>query len=69
MLRDCIERMKKESERRPLCWQEIKSLKIFAGHFPEARELLLKCSQGSVDNQKNNLPPVDASTARSFRRE
>jgi hypothetical protein len=58
ILRDQIERMKKESELRPLCWQEIKALKLFAHHFPEARELLQKCSQNSVKNQKNNLPPI-----------
>ena len=52
MLRDCIERMKKESERRPLCWQEIKSLKMFARQFPEAQELLQTCSQEGRKKRK-----------------
>jgi len=54
MLLDQIERMKKGSERRPLCWQEIKALTIFARQFPEARDLLQTCSQSS----KDNLPPI-----------
>jgi hypothetical protein len=42
MLLDAIKRMRKESERGPLCRQDIKALKIFARQFPEARELLQK---------------------------
>jgi len=67
MLLDQIARMKKESERHPLVWQEIKALKIFARHFPEAQELLQKCSQCTVKNQKNNLPPISLGVAKSFR--
>ncbi len=61
MLLDDIKRMKNGSERRPLCWQEIKALKLYARHFPEAQELLQRlqrCLQSSVTNQKNNLPPI-----------
>ena len=42
MLRETIEHMRKDSERRPLVWQEIKVLKILAPGFPQARELLQK---------------------------
>lgn len=52
MLLDDIERIKKESERRPLCWQEIKALKIYARHFPEAQELLQKCLQDGLKVRK-----------------
>jgi hypothetical protein len=58
MLRDDIKRMKEESERRPLCRQEIKALKIFARHFPEAEEVLQRCKQGSRKNRANNLPVI-----------
>jgi hypothetical protein len=68
MLRDQIECMKKDSECRPLVWQEIKSLKILARHFPEARELLQKCFQSSVTDQRNNLPVTASRAAKSFRR-
>jgi hypothetical protein len=47
-----IERMKKESERGPLCWQQIKSLKVLARGFPEAQELLQKCSQVGPKKRK-----------------
>jgi hypothetical protein len=67
MLLDDIERMRKESERRPLCWQEIKSLKLLAGHFPEAHELLQKCSQNTMKGPKNNLPVFSSRSAKSFR--
>jgi hypothetical protein len=40
MLLDDITRMKEESESRQMCWQEIKALKLYARHFPEAQELL-----------------------------
>jgi hypothetical protein len=40
MLLETIERMKQDSERRPLCRQEIKILKTLARQFPEAHELL-----------------------------
>jgi hypothetical protein len=68
MLLDHIKRMKEESERRPLCWQEIKGLKILARKFPEAHALLQKCSQSNAKNQKNNLPPISSGAAKSFRR-
>jgi hypothetical protein len=68
MLRNQIERMKKDSERRPLVWQEIKVLKILAPGFPEARELLQKCSQNSAKDQRNNLPVSASGAAKSFRR-
>jgi hypothetical protein len=53
MMRNQIERLKKESERRPLCWQEIKVLKIFARDFPEAQELLQKCPQVGQKSRKS----------------
>ena len=67
ILRDSIERMRKESERRALCWQEIKSLKMLAPGFPEAQELLHKCSQSGVKSAKNNLPRRPTDVAKSFR--
>jgi hypothetical protein len=123
MLLDTIERIKAETERRPLYRQEIKMLKILARQFPEAQELLQKrsqdgpkkrkgfaeivnetpreegetciawvrriwdqcaiydtncpeviteellekCSQGSAKNQKNNLPGIPQSAAKSLR--
>jgi hypothetical protein len=69
MLLDVIKRLKEESERRPLVWQEIKSLKILAPGFSEARDLLQKCSKSSVKARKNNLPAVPCDAAKSFRRE
>jgi len=69
MLRETIQQMRKDSERRPLVWQEIKSLRILAPGFPEARDLLQKCSQSSVKIRKNNLPAVPCGAAKSFRRE
>jgi hypothetical protein len=69
MLVDQIERMNQESERRPLCWQEIKSLRIFAREFPEAQELLQKCSQSSAKKSENNLPVIPRRAVKSFRRE
>jgi hypothetical protein len=51
-LRNLIERMKKDSERRPLVWQEIKALKLFARQFPEAQELLQTCSQEGRKQRK-----------------
>jgi hypothetical protein len=69
MLLDTIERMKQESENRPLCWQEIKALKIFAPQFPEALELLQKCSQSSPKKSENNLPVIPRRAVKSFRRE
>jgi hypothetical protein len=58
MLRDDIKGMKKESERRPLCWQEIKSLKMFARHFPEAQELLRTSSQEGRKKRKRSAEIV-----------
>jgi hypothetical protein len=52
-LRDVIERMKKDSERRPLVWQEIKALKLFARQFPEAQELLQSCSHEGRKQRKH----------------
>ena len=69
MLRETIDHMKKDSEHRPLVWQEIKALKILAPGFPEARDLLQKCSQSSVKTRKNNLPAVPFGAAKSFIRE
>jgi hypothetical protein len=66
-LRDSIKRMRKESKHRGLCWHEIKSLKILAPGFPEAQELLQKCSQSGVKTAKNNLPPISTAVAKSFR--
>jgi hypothetical protein len=66
MLRDDIKRMKEESERRPLCRQEIKALKIFARHFPEAQEVLQRCAQGSRKNRANNLPVIPSDSDKSF---
>jgi hypothetical protein len=52
MLLDTIERIKVETERRPLCWQEIKMLKMLARQFPEAHELLQKRSQDAPKKRK-----------------
>lgn len=52
MLRETIEQMRKDSERRPLVWQEIKALKILAPGFPEARDLLQRCLQSRVKTLK-----------------
>lgn len=68
MLLDTIERIKHESENRPLVWKEIRTLKILAPGFPEARELLQKYSQNGVKDQKSNLPPIPSDAAKSFRR-
>jgi hypothetical protein len=52
MLLETIERMKKDSESRPLYWQEIKALKILARQFPEAHEVLQKRSRDGVMKRK-----------------
>jgi hypothetical protein len=52
MLLDTIERIKVETERRPLCRQEIKILKILARQFPEARKLLQKRAQAGQKKRK-----------------
>jgi hypothetical protein len=52
MLRSSIARMRKESERRALCRQEIKSLTMLARQFPEAQELLQKCSPDGLKKRK-----------------
>ena len=52
MLRRDIKRIKEESERRPLCRQEIKALKVLARQFPEAQEVLQKCSRKAVMKRK-----------------
>jgi hypothetical protein len=53
MLLDTIERIEVETERRPLCRQEIKILKILARQFPEAHELLQKRSQDGPKKRKH----------------
>jgi hypothetical protein len=67
ILRNSIKRMRKESEHRVLCWQEIKSLKMLAPGFPEAQELLQRCPQRGVKSAKNNLPPISTPIAKPFR--
>ena len=52
MLRDSIKRMKKDSERGPLCWHDIQSLKMLAPKFPEAQELLEKSLQNGIKKRK-----------------
>jgi hypothetical protein len=52
MLRDSIKRTKKDSERGPLCWHDIQSLKMLASKFPEAQELLEKCLQNGIKKRK-----------------
>lgn len=52
ILLDDIQRMKKESERRPLRRQEIKALRILAREFPAAQELLQKCLQRSLGSER-----------------
>ena len=52
MLLDTIELIKVETERRPLCRQEIKILKILARQFPEAHELLQTRSQDGPKKRK-----------------
>jgi hypothetical protein len=52
MLLETIKRMKQDSERRPLCRQEIKALKVLARQFPEAQEVLQKCSRKAVMKRK-----------------
>lgn len=63
MLLDTIERIKVETERRPLCRQEIKILKILARQFPEARELLQKCSQ-DAPKKRNRFAEIVKETPR-----
>jgi len=52
ILLNVIERVRKESERGPLCRQDFKALKIFAPYFREAQELLQKCSQDGLKKRK-----------------
>jgi hypothetical protein len=52
MLLETIERMRQDSERRLLCRQEIRALKILARQFPEAREVLQECSRDGVMKRK-----------------
>jgi hypothetical protein len=52
MLLDTIERTRVETERRQLCRQEIKALKILARQFPEAQELLQKCAEAGLKKRK-----------------
>ena len=66
MLLDQIESIKQADKRGPLNSHQIKTLKLLARGFPEAGELLQK-SQSSLKNQKNNLPAISASAAKSFR--
>lgn len=67
MLLDQIKRIKQTEKHGPLNCYQIKTLKLLARAFPEARELLEKCSQSSLKNQKNNLPAISAGAAKSFR--
>jgi len=67
VLLDAIERIKQQSKRSPLCWQQIRTLKIFAREFPQAQELLQECSQSRLTIQKNNLPATSPGAAKSFR--
>ena len=52
MLLETIERMRQDSERRLLCRQETRVLKILARQFPEAQEVLQKCSRNGVMKRK-----------------
>ena len=52
MLLDTIERIKVETERRPLRWQEVKILKMLARQFPEAHELLQTRSQDGTKKRE-----------------
>jgi hypothetical protein len=52
MLLETIERIKQDSERRPLYRQEISILKILARQFPEAQELLQERSREGVMKRK-----------------
>lgn len=52
MLLETIERMKHDSERRPLSRQEIIVIKILARQFPDAHEVLQKCSRQAVMKRK-----------------
>jgi len=67
MLLEQIERIKHADKHGPLNCHQIKTLKLLARGFPEARELLQKCSQSSLKKQKNNLPAISAGAAKSFR--
>lgn len=72
MLLDTIERIKVESERRPLDRQEIKILKILARQFPEAHELLQKRSQHGPKKRKHfaeivkETPREEGATCRAW---
>ena len=64
---DKIEDIRQDAKR-PLHPAQIKMLKLFARMgFPEAQELLQKCSHSSVKNQMNNLPAISGGAAKSFR--
>ena len=52
MLLETIERMRQDSERRLLSRQEIRVLKILARQFPDAQEVLQKCSRDGVMKRK-----------------
>jgi hypothetical protein len=52
MLLGTIKRIKLETERGPLCRKKIKILKILARQFPEAHELLQRCSQNAPKKRK-----------------
>jgi hypothetical protein len=65
---DKLEDLKRQGERGPLHRAQIKMTMLFAhSGLPGARELLQKCSQRSVKNQKNNLPASSAGVAKSFK--
>jgi hypothetical protein len=46
-----IEKLKQAAKRGPLNYWQIKMLKLYARRFPEAHELLQKCTQSSAENR------------------
>jgi len=65
---DSIKRIKQDAKRGPLHREQIKMLKLCARiGFPEAQELLEKCSQSGMNSCNDNLPAISAGAAKSFR--
>ena len=65
---DTLERLKQEARRGPLHPAQFKMVKILAKQgFPGAQELLQRCLQSRMTNQKNNLPPIPSGSVKSFR--
>jgi DNA-binding transcriptional regulator YhcF (GntR family) len=56
-LLDQIESIRQDAKRGPLNRYQIKTLKLFAKHFPEAQEVLRKCSQTDESERKMELTP------------